>query len=435
MRTATGSDIYVEEIDGVVPHYVRKYWDEKKNKMVEVAVTDFVFDPVATITVDEEPPRTVFVAEVLGHEYQLPSELFDSTQKFKHWANTVNLSFSGTLKDLEGIQFMLRTAGVPEWDGTSLVGLHEDCFVLPEQTIGGNGRLVYVEHPFGTRWKGATALQQREPDLAMTRWPDHIFDLARLHRADIMTPLLGWIAAAPLRSRCHKFPVLAISGSSGWGKTTIIETVEKAFGFWMDEAPFLPGLTPHAVVGAATTSNALPVWFDEYRDSIRPDTLDMVENVLRAAWDANSVSKGGTDASNVMAVKSFPVRAPLLVSGEESFTETSHAERMIALSLPKEGRNVEALDRLVNDGEHGHAGLSDLQGFGRAYLDWLLADVDLDVKQPPWQTSSRPAHCEAIARGDTRCSLRSSTHTSVAALATCCRRSTTAAPSGPSGKS
>ena len=396
-RTATGSDIYIEGHDGVVPHYVKDIFNEKTGKMTTVTVTDFVFDPVATIALDEDNvQRVVFVVEVLGEQFQLPSDTFDTPAKFKHWCNSVNLSFSGTMKDVEGIQYKLRTADVPGWDGTTIVGLHDDCFVLPEQTIG-RSDLVYVEHPFGDRWKGATSLQPKDWEFTQ-QWPDHIFDLARLHKASVMTPILGWVAAAPLRSRCSKFPILAVSGFSGYGKTTIMETVLKAFGFWTKEGPFLPGMTPHAVVGAATTSNALPVWFDEYRDSVPPLTMAMVENVLRAAWDANSVNKGGTDQGNVMKVASFPVRAPLVVTGEESFTETSHAERMISVALSKEGRNFDALDRLLNDGEHGHAGLGDLRGFGRAYLDWLLSARDLDVKRPPWDTASRPQHCEAIAR-------------------------------------
>ena len=208
-----------------------------------------------------------------------------------------------------------------------------------------------------------------------------------------MTPILGWVAAAPLRSLCTQFPILAISGSSGLGKTTLISTVLQAFGFWMDQPPNLPGCTPHAVVGRVTTNNGLPEWFDEYRGTVRQDTMDMLENALRNAWNGGSISKGGTNRDNVMAVRSFAVRAPILVSGEESFTETSHSERMVTISLPKEGRNVAALDRLVNGD-----GLADLQGFGRAYIDWLLADVDEDVKQPPNVLSDRPAQCEAIAR-------------------------------------
>ena len=87
------------------------------------------------------------------------------------------------------------------------------------------------------------------------------------------------------------------------------------------------------------------MWFDEYRDSVRSDTMDMFENVLRHAWNGGSIPKGGTNRDNVMLVRSFPVRAPIIVTGEESFTETSHSERMIAIDLPKEGRDFEALDR------------------------------------------------------------------------------------------
>lgn len=412
-RTQTGSHVFVDETSNV-PHYA------KQDKDLTISLTDFAFEPMATVTLDEEPPRTVFVVEVLGHEYQLPSDIFDSVQRFTHWANSVNLGWSGTQRDLQGILYLLRIAQVPEWDGTTLVELHGNCFVLPERTIGASGSLVYVEHPFGNPWKGATSLKPTERSPLTEMWPEHLHDLARLHKSSVMTPILGWVAAAPLRSRCTKFPVLAISGYSGWGKTTIMETVLKAFGFWMKEVPFLPGLTPHAVVAAATTNNAFPQFFDEYRDSINPLTFAMTENVLRAAWDGNTVAKGGTDQSNVMIVKEFPVRAPIVVTGEESFTQTSHSERMVTIDLPKEGRNFEALDRLVN-----RDGLAELQGFGRSYLDWLLASVDEDVKQPPNIISDRPAQCEAIAQWGYSMLARFSKRTAM--LMTCSRRSTTTA--------
>ena len=75
-------------------------------------------------------------------------------------------------------------------------------------------------------------------------------------------------------------------------------------------------------------------------------------------------------------------------------------------------------------------GLADLQGFGRAYLEWLLADVDEDVKQPPNVVFGRPQHCEAIARWGTKCLARFSDDTAMSQLWMCFRRSTTAMHDG-----
>ena len=202
-RTPLGSSIH-ERSDGFAPFYEKSV--TTNGKEIHVAITDFVFEAVATITV-EEPPRTVFVVKVGDdHEYQLPSDIFDNVGRFAHWCNSVNHGWDGAQKDLNGILTILRSANVPEWDGTTIVGLHGDRFVLPEQTVGGSGSLVYVEHEFGNEWKGATSLESVERSPSTLMWPEYLFDLARLHRRDVMTPILGWVAAAPLRSQCSTIP-------------------------------------------------------------------------------------------------------------------------------------------------------------------------------------------------------------------------------------
>ena len=390
MRQATGSQVFVVTLDGIVPHYARRTFDEKTQKTIDVPISDFVFDPVATITVAEDQPRTIFVVEVLGRQFQLPSDVLDTSAKFEHWCGTVNLGWSGTLNDLRGVRYLLRTAEVPEWDGTTVVGLHDHSWVLPNETFGGNGP-VYVKHEFG-EWQTKTSLEPRELDAQNSdSWLDALNSLASLHLRSIMTPILGWLAAAPLRSLCSEFPILNISGGSGTGKTTLTKTVLQAFGFWMGEETNLTGATPHAVVGAVTMNNAFPQWFDEYRPTIRPDTFDRINNVIRDAWNGGAISTGGTMRDNVMSVRNFAIRAPIIITGEQSFTEQSHLDRMVTVDLSTNGRNVEELQYLLEDG------LFNLKGFGRKYLEWLVSDVDADVKQPPVNLD-RQTYCREVVR-------------------------------------
>ena len=394
MRQATGSEVFVAELPGIVPHYERRTYDPEKQQTKDVPISDFVFTPVATITVDEDQPRTIFVVEVLGRQFQLPSDYLDTSAKFEHWCGTVNLGWSGTLHDLRGVKYLLRTAGVPEWDGTTVVGLHDGVWVTPHETFGGNGP-VYVAHEFGD-WNYATRLQPYESIVNLNgevdpSWLDAINSLVSMHVPSVMTPLLGWFAAAPLRSLLNKFPVLNVSGMSGRGKTTIVETLCEAFGFSISQPIGLTSATPFGVVAESTKTNAFPVWFDEYRASIRSDTMQKIENVILDAWDCKAIPTGGTNSNNAMIVRRFPIRAPLIVSGEQSFTEKAHLDRMVTVEIPEKGRSVEELNYLRTDG------LFNLNGFGRKYLEWLVADVDNDVKQPPVDLD-RQDHCQAVVR-------------------------------------
>jgi hypothetical protein len=253
---------------------------------------------------------------------------------------------------------------------------------LPHEVIGEQGVYGYVEPAIGDQWTDAVRLRDRSWD------PDVIRHMVRLHRPDVMTPVLGWMAAAPLRSLCRHFPPLALTGAAGNGKTTITGAALQTFGFWVKTPMTIAGTTPHGVTGFCASTNAFPVWFDEYRaNSARPETKMAVDQVLRDSWDGGRSIKGGGNQNNVMELGDLPARAPLIVTGEDTFSETSHLERVILIKLPKAGRNSEALDALAELGA---------DGLGRAYVEWLLDRLpDL---HPPVVTESRQAQGRAIVR-------------------------------------
>jgi hypothetical protein len=102
------------------------------------------------------------------------------------------------------------------------------------------------------------------------------------------------------------------------------------------------------------------MWFDEYRYGARKDTKEIMDQAIRDAWSGSSMARGGI-GQDWSRVNVFPVLAPLIVSGEDSFTETSHLERLVLIRIPQEGRDPAAL--------RGTASLR----FGNAYLDWIVA--------------------------------------------------------------
>ena len=58
--------------------------------------------------------------------------------------------------------------------------------------------------------------------------------------------------------------------------------------------------------------------------------------------------------------------APLIVSGEDAFEETSLVQRMVAIAMPLTGKNPEILARVQGWPAHGLA---------YAYLEWLVGSV------------------------------------------------------------
>jgi hypothetical protein len=71
------------------------------------------------------------------------------------------------------------------------------------------------------------------------------------------------------------------------------------------------------------------------------------------------------NADDLSAVTSVRISAPVIVSGEDRFTATSHVERTVLIDIGKDGRNAEAL-RIVD------AGGGRLPLFFSLYLQWLV---------------------------------------------------------------
>jgi hypothetical protein len=63
----------------------------------------------------------------------------------------------------------------------------------------------------------------------------------------------------------------------------------------------------------------------------------------------------------------MPTTAPLVVTGEDAFSETSHIERVILVNLPARGQNPGGL-RALRDVE--------CSGLGHAYVSWLVSNFN-----------------------------------------------------------
>lgn len=339
---------------------------------------------------DVELKRTIEVeAEELVFEVQLPNgrltklSTFDlgSDSRMVAWSNRHGYAWYGTRKQAQELFRILTVEGIlkPKVQGTHVAGWHHDTFVLPHTNVGPS-TCAYVP-PVAD-----VGLQAKVMEL----WPDPDWDrsipqlLVNLHESAVITPILGWIAAAPLRSRCHKFPILGVVGGSGNGKTTLLETTLHTFGY--DLSAMLTATTPHAVHSLAGSTNAIPVWIDEYRSGARKDARMVLEQVIRDAWDGGASLKGGL-RDNRQALTSLPAIAPLVVSGEDMFSETSHVERMTLVAMPSRGRRRDVLERLQ---------ATETFGFGYAYLEWLVHAEEQGFLEAPPKILDRMVHARAV---------------------------------------
>lgn len=311
-----------------------------------------------------EPSRELEAGELTAYEGLLcptgrPAVLHTADLRSKarivEWAAANGGNWEGSDKDAQTLLGMLQAEAPFLAPGhlTPVVGLHEGTFVYPGGRIG-------LDH-----WVFGAAVVEAIEDQVFIRpgpWtPEQVNWLRELHAPRVMDPLLAWLAAAPLRSLLREFPVLAVMGSSGSGKTTLLETTLKAFTSSLVNSN-LTSTTPHGAASFAEATNGLPVWFDEFRPGARVDTLDRLRQILRDAYTSQKSSRGGT-REHWAQVASQAASAPIIVSGEDAFFETSHTDRMVLLTMPRDGRNPDALQAVRT---------ADFSGFAHAYLSFLV---------------------------------------------------------------
>jgi hypothetical protein len=337
----------------------------RTGKETQTPVSNWTFQPQRELIAEDGQRAYEGVILPSGDRAVITSGDLSTKTRLVAWANRHGGTWMGSDRDGQVLLGMLQAQGPFLATGrmTSVVGLHDWHFILPDLTIGPD-TWRYVAPPGNVHLEDQVFIKSAE----QLAWgPEQVHILRSLHDTSVMDPILAWLAAAPVRSTLRSFPFLAVTGSSGTGKTTLTEAVLRAFT-GTTIGTNLTSTTRYAVSAFAESTNALPVWFDEYRPGARSETLDAVRQLLRDAFDGAASARGGT-GDHWAEVARRPATAPLLISGEDRLTETSLVERMVSVALPLEGRNPEALARIKRWGD---------TGLPLAYLGWLVGSYQLE---------------------------------------------------------
>lgn len=347
----------------------------------QVKVSDFEFDLLCVIVMEE---ARIFEVEAKGKNHQVPSDLFSSMPRFKKWCNGRGLEWSGDQAALDGLYSLLNNPlkEVPQKQGVTATGLHK--------TEKDKHTWVFSDGAFGDDAEGVTYVRpkvfvEQHYSIAVnsTKYAFDVWSielLSRLHHANIMTPILGWFAAAPLRSLMINFPPLNVTGASGNGKTTIIRAAMDVFGYWDHKHSRVlnlvsgGALTEHGVRGVVASSVSFPVWFDEYRGSTPYLMKQAIAGVVQSSWDLAGGARGGM-GEDLSRIETMAATAPLIVTGEDDFSEKAQIERIVLIEMPGKGKNKEALTELYSLDYQGEFNYQFGPGLGRRYLDWLLDGV------------------------------------------------------------
>jgi hypothetical protein len=237
---------------------------------------------------------------------------------------------------LAHLSAQIQKQSVPTAHKTSVLGMYSigglDYFAANTGTIGPRGQLhrepidspvVYV--PTG----------REAPELEFSDDPDpEDFEtlsgiIPRLNDPSKIWPILGWYMASPMKvlfARLgYRFPILNVCGTRGSGKTTTIHSMLRLLGI-TDPCSYDVGTTRFVMLSLLGSTNAVPISFSEFRESIQDDS---VGRYIRLSYDIGKDARGRPDQTTI----EYPLIAPFSVDGEDKLDDPAVLERSIVVNL------------------------------------------------------------------------------------------------------
>ena len=280
-------------------------------------------------------------------DHLILSEDLVSKNRLRSWAQQRGLTWAGSDTDVALVASRLKADSIfcPSEGSSDVAGLHNGHIVWADGSIG-DSKVRYI--PFGNKVNLDIRVSEGVGN------PQLIYAMRAMNDHSITDPILAWAAVAPFRSLLDRFPVLNVAGTSGSGKTTTVQAIIPVLtGSHIFKT--LSSSTPWAVEAFIGSTNAFPVVFDEYRPGARSQTLERLEQLARDAYNGYQSSKSsGGDTWNVG--QDIRTDAPIAIVGEQSITETSHAERMVLVRILRPKRRDPQQQRaleFINSADNG----------------------------------------------------------------------------------
>jgi hypothetical protein len=256
--------------------------------------------------------------------------------------------------------------------GTNMIGLHDDVWVTKDGNIMQTGWAPQQEIvPYG---KGSDAFYNK---IGYTELNDAEYkvmlntlysSLPAINDPNVILPWLGWFMAAPMKERLQKsiggFPLAFVHGGKGSGKTSEAQMFMRLAGYH-ELIPFNSTMKPFPMLVLLSSTNGVPLFFDELKKSDMGNQYDQMLRRMREIYVGVAESKGNADQST----NNYTLKAPVAVMGEWSISQPAVKERMIMVSFTNAAINNKGMKRaFVNLMK------LPLEGFMPMYIQFCLGE-------------------------------------------------------------
>jgi hypothetical protein len=316
------------------------YWktDEQSGKTWYEPVTNFTIDVDSFLFKDGERLIHMTVVPDSGEqEYDLTvsADVFNDARRFRDNVVTgLTTTFEGGPADLNELRKLVGGQDAPVRSGTHHMGLHPDSgeFVTPNGVLDAGGWCEAPEKAYIEREIGSERAFGLSPDDDTEYDPVTVTEiLERLPKSRFnqrFLPAMGWLYAAPLRPYIQdwegQFNTLHVTGETGAGKSSTLSVLWQLLG--MDGEPMACDDTKFALTTTMASTNSIPMWFDEYKPGDMKDwEVDRFQNLMRSTTRGGIATRGNADKST----EEYQLRAPLMISGEQSIQGPAEQRRTI----------------------------------------------------------------------------------------------------------
>ena len=302
-----------------------------------------------------------------------------------------NYMFDGNTSDLNGVRKIILAQESPLVVAPSFIGHVDDKWILGDVGIDTDGEIVEMNEFGAIPFADGSYKPANVPalpflkDITLAK-PDFRRDVAYTLKQNIGT-YEAWLALGWVVSVCHSdtifkhqmennFPLLFVTGKRNSGKSHLARWIMRQFGLGTDTG-MSNGLASDTLVAMSNKLSqyaSMPIWWDDYRNSIK-DILARGERLL-LTYNRSGRSKGKrTETGNEIV----PARACVMLSGEDTPTSDLNAlsTRCVFIQVSANQRDdsvIEHMLELVTDFDK--LGLTFMCDFQKNGSEALLTHLD-----------------------------------------------------------
>lgn len=363
-----------EENNCYMRYAQKRNGEEEKRK---ICISNFTLEVDAMVMTEDRPQRLM---RLVGSDHStstlsISNSVFSSEQKFSDFASDQkgNFYFHGTKGDLQEIT--KRVFHLSDYlDKASKLGYDKkrDLFILANgvfkkgKFLRPNDIGIFEDIIIPTAVKNYNPssgdnFHIRHESESKISTKDYLNFMCKAWKDHIGITCFAYILASTnfdwlSQTKGTNFPMLNIDGQARTGKGSLIKMMLSIYSTTYRETS-LHNATANYLTRKLEQTPNIPVWFDEYLNSLRDHIIQIIKNFY------DLIGKGKASYTAGSETTSSRIESPVIITGEEApVSNEALYSRMIVLSLPPLAKTAESISYFNNAELEVSKGISHILG-------------------------------------------------------------------------